>query len=178
MGRKDRKARKIARRQKKLQQKRLKLQEAGKFKRWRNERPFWGATLTLLAGLLILYIPMQLYAIAFLPGSFAFIGFLFGGLVVMLGIFAYIYPQWSTIFGVMTLFLSVLSIMGALGGFFVGTIIGICGGSLLIAWQPEKPGHEDGQRGRKKDSGHPLQRSVSTRILNLDADGDYNERQA
>ncbi|HET7627016.1 MAG TPA: DUF6114 domain-containing protein [Bacillales bacterium] len=111
--------------------------QAGPFKRWRSERPFWGATLTLLSGIMILYIPVQLYAIAFAPGSFAFVGLLFGGLIVIIGSMAYRYPPFSTVFGVVTIFLSVLSIMGALGGFVIGTIIGIIGGALCIAWQPE-----------------------------------------
>ncbi|MFD2639344.1 DUF6114 domain-containing protein [Piscibacillus salipiscarius] len=118
-----------------LQQKYSKINESGKFKKWRNQRPFWGATLTLLAGLMILYIPTHLYAIAFIPGSLVFVGYLFGGLTLILGLLSYIFPQFSTVFGVMTIFISVLSIMGALGGFVVGTIIGIIGGSLLVAWE-------------------------------------------
>src|SRR5699024_4848372 len=112
--------------------------EGGNFKKWRNQRPYWGATLTLLAVFLILYIPLKLYAIARIPGSLVFIGFLFAGLTLIIGTLAYIYPQFSTVFGVITIFLSVLSIMGALGGFIVGTILGIVGGSFLIAWSQEE----------------------------------------
>ncbi|WP_200816475.1 DUF6114 domain-containing protein [Salirhabdus sp. Marseille-P4669] len=114
-----------------------KLQEASKFKKWRNARPFWGATLTVLAGLMILYIPLHLYAIAFIPGSLVFVGFLFGGLTLIIGILSFFFPQFSTIFGIFTLFLSVLSVMGALGGFLIGTLVGIVAGSLCIAWQEE-----------------------------------------
>lgn len=120
----------------KLQKKEEKMRNAGKFRRWMNRRPFWGALLSVLAGLLILYIPVQLYAIAFIPGSLVFVGLLFGGLVLILGILAFIYPQFSTVLGVITIFLSVLSIMGALGGFLFGTIFGIIGGALCIAWDP------------------------------------------
>lgn len=105
------------------------------FKYWKNTRPFWGATLSLLSGLLILWIPVQLYIIAFVPGSFAFVGLLFGGMIILLSILAYIYPNASTIFGVFIIFLSVLSIMGALGGFLLGTLIGIFGGAFCIGWQ-------------------------------------------
>ncbi|HET7522307.1 MAG TPA: DUF6114 domain-containing protein [Bacillales bacterium] len=128
---------KAEKRRQKLKKKQNKLMRVGKFKLWRNRRPFWGATLTFLAGLLILYIPVQMYAIAFAPGSFAFVGLLFGGLILIIGALSYLYPQFSTVFGVMTIFLSVLSIMGALGGFIVGTLLGITGGSLLIAWRAE-----------------------------------------
>lgn len=134
----DKKEAKALKREEKLQDKYKKIAESGKFKKWRNQRPFWGATLILLAGLLILYIPLHLYAIAFIPGSLVFVGFLFGGLMLITGVFSYIYPQFSTVFGVVTIFLSVLSVMGALGGFVVGTITGIIGGALLIAWEKEE----------------------------------------
>ncbi|WP_066174783.1 DUF6114 domain-containing protein [Bacillus marinisedimentorum] len=105
------------------------------FKNWRSKRPFLGATLSLLAGLLILWIPFNLSKIAFLPGSMAFVGFLFGGLIVLTAVMAYIFPQFSTILGVFVIFFSVLSVMGALGGMFIGTILGITGGSFCIGWQ-------------------------------------------
>jgi hypothetical protein len=100
-------------------------------------RPFWGATLSLLAGLIILYIPLQLLQIAFTPGNLAVIGLIFGGLIVLIGILGYIFPNFNIVFGIITIFLSILSIMGALGGFFIGTLLGIIGGSLSIAWRRE-----------------------------------------
>ncbi|MFS0863205.1 DUF6114 domain-containing protein [Fredinandcohnia sp. 179-A 10B2 NHS] len=102
---------------------------------WRSRRPFWGATISLLSSLLILWIPMHLAKIAFLPGSMAYVGLLFGGILILLSIMVYIYPNASTILGAFIIFVSVLSVMGALGGMFVGTILGIIGGSLCIAWQ-------------------------------------------
>lgn len=134
----NRKEAKSMKKEAKIQKKYQKVAEGGRFKQWRNRRPFWGATLILLAGLLILYIPIQLFAIAFVPGSFVFIGFLFGGLIIIMGILDYIFPQFSTVLGIVAIFLSVLSIMGALGGFIIGTIMGIIGGALSIAWQKEE----------------------------------------
>lgn len=131
----DKKEKKSQKREEKLQKKYMKISESGKFKQWRNQRPFWGATLTIFAGMMILYIPVHLYAIAFIPGSLIFVGFLFGGLTLLLGVLSYIYPQFSTVLGTIVIFLSVLSIMGALGGFLIGTILGIIGGSLLVAWE-------------------------------------------
>ncbi|TCP20300.1 hypothetical protein EV207_15318 [Scopulibacillus darangshiensis] len=149
MGRKEDRA---IKRHNKLEKRQEQLEQAGKFKLWKNNRPFWGATLTVLSALLVLYIPLQLYAIAFVPGSFVFIGLLFGGLILILGVLAYIYPQFSTVFGVITIFLSVLSVMGALGGFLIGTILGIIGGAMCIGWQMEDvnassdQNHADGKR--------------------------------
>ena len=36
----------------------------------------------------------------------------------------------------MIMFSGILSIMGAMGGFIIGTILGIIGGSLCISWKP------------------------------------------
>ncbi|ANB59452.1 DUF6114 domain-containing protein [Anoxybacteroides amylolyticum] len=107
------------------------------FKEWKARRPFWGATLTILSGLVILWIPIQLYEVAIVPGSILFSGFFLGGLVFLLGVMSYAMPKLSTVFGIITIFSAVLSIMGALGGFLVGTILGIIGGALCIAWKPE-----------------------------------------
>ena len=108
-----------------------------KFKNWRKSRPFWGATLSLLAGIIILYIPIQLLNIAFAPGNMVVIGLIFGGLIILMGVLGYFYPKFNVVFGIVTIFLSVLSVMGALGGFLIGTILGIVGGSLSIAWKYE-----------------------------------------
>jgi hypothetical protein len=108
-----------------------------RFKNWRARRPFWGATLCILSGLIILWVPAKLYEVAAAPGSILFVGFFLGGLTLLMGVLSYIMPKLSTLLGVLAIFASVLSIMGALGGFLIGTILGIIGGSMLIAWKPE-----------------------------------------
>lgn len=153
----DRKERSRKKKEEKWKKKTQIVAESGKFKQWRNKRPFWGATLTILAALIIMYIPLQLYAIAFIPGSLVFIGFLFSGILFIIGIFSFIYPQFSTIFGVLTIFLSVLSIMGALGGFIIGTIIGIIAGALCIAWDKEEVAIPEKLPSKKDDSQYSIQ---------------------
>lgn len=107
-----------------------------RFKNWRARRPFWGATLCILSGLIILYVPVQLYEVAAVPGNMLVIGFFLGGLTLLLGVLAYIMPKLSTLLGILAIFSSVLSIFGALGGFLIGTILGIIGGSISISWKP------------------------------------------
>jgi len=105
------------------------------FKKWRKKRPFWGGLMTILSGGMILWIPLNLYLSTFLPGSIAIIGLIFGGAIILLGIVALFYPNSSKILGIFTIFLSILSVIGALGGFLFGTLFGIIGGSLLMAWR-------------------------------------------
>lgn len=84
---------------------------------------------------MILWVPLNLYLSTFLPGSIAIVGLLFGGLITLIGIVALVFPNASRILGIFTIFLSILSIIGALGGFLFGTIFGIIGGALLTAWR-------------------------------------------
>lgn len=155
-----RKEKKELKKQEKQEKKFAKVIEGSKFKQWRSRRPFWGATLTILAGLMILYIPLQLYAIAFIPGSLVFVGFIFGGLVLIIGICEYLYPQLSTFFGIATIFLSVLSIMGALGGFLIGTLIGIVAGAMNIAWDKEEIDLDTWERNRKQEKAAEVYEAV------------------
>jgi MFS family permease len=104
-------------------------------KKWRKTRPLWGSLITIISGLMILWVPTNLYLSAFLPGSMAVIGLLFGGLITLIGILALFFPNSSKLLGIFTIFLSVLSVIGALGGFLFGTLFGIIGGSLMIAWR-------------------------------------------
>jgi MFS family permease len=124
-------------------------------KTWRKKRPLWGALLTVISGLMILWIPLNLYLSTFLPGSIAIIGLFFGGMIILIGILAFIFPSSSRILGVMTIFLSILSVIGALGGFLFGTILGIIGGALLTSWQlaPAKS---------KSPRTNPIEESVHT----------------
>lgn len=116
------------------------------FKNWRHTKPFLGALLTVLSGLMILWVPLNLYLSTFLPGSVAVIGLLFGGLITLMGLMSLFLPSASKALGIIVIFLSILSVIGALGGFLFGTIFGIIGGSLLTAWrvvpaaQTEAPG--------------------------------------
>lgn len=108
-----------------------------RFKNWRSRRPFLGGTVCIISGLIILWVPSKLYEIAAAPGSIIVVGFLLGGLTLLAGVLSYFMPKLSSLLGVLAIFTSILSIMGALGGFLIGTLLGIIGGSLMIAWKPE-----------------------------------------
>lgn len=113
------------------------------FEEWRAERPFWGALLLILAGLILSVIPFTAL------GSFAFtgstgeliglIGLFFSFFVFLAGVAAMTQPQLSTLAGMIGIVMSILSIVGGtLGGMFVGTFLGMIGGSLCIAWIEEE----------------------------------------
>lgn len=111
-----------------------------RFNSWREGRPFWGGALLILAGIVIGYVPLQFASeLAVIGGAQSIIGLIFAVLVFLDGVFVLARPEVATIFGVVGIALSILSIFGALGGFFVGMLLGIAGGNLCIAWQDPNP---------------------------------------
>src|SRR5690606_25339929 len=92
-----------------------------------------------LAGLVISWMPLNLFPVAFLPGTYIFLGYLFSGLIIATALGALLLPAASTYLGILVILFSILSIFGALGGLIVGAIMGIAGGSLIVAWRPPRP---------------------------------------
>lgn len=109
-------------------------------------RPVLGAGLLVVAGVLMLFVTYQFTMELLMLGSaFTVIGFIFGTLVILSGVLSLAAPELSTPIGMVGIALSILGIIGALGGLLVGTILGIAGGSLLIAWQPKPTSRQDEQ---------------------------------
>jgi len=91
----------------------------------------------LLGGLMIGYVPVQFTSeLALIGGAFTILGMMFAVLVMFCGLSSLVRPELSSIFGVLGIALSTLSLFGALGGLFVGMIVGTMGGILCYAWEP------------------------------------------
>lgn len=114
-------------------------------KKGKPERPRAGLVLLILAGSFTLYVPVQLYWLTFVPGNFAFTGILFGGLLLSCGIIGWFMPQYVRVLGIFGILISILSLVGALGGLVIGMLMGIVGGCLCVAWdrKPPKDGEEE-----------------------------------
>ncbi|MFB6284906.1 MAG: DUF6114 domain-containing protein [Halobacteria archaeon] len=110
------------------------------FRRWAEKRPFWGALLLIIAGVLLAISPAQtLSMFLFGEGSakiLGIVGLFFALFVFLSGIAAMTQPQLSTLAGLVGIVLSVLSIVGGTewGALLLGTFAGILGGSLCVAW--------------------------------------------
>ena len=63
-------------------------------------------------------------------------------------------PQYVRLLGIFAMVLSVISMMGALGGLLIGTVLGVIGGSLGAAWDPA------GDRSRKQRKGTGKARKI------------------
>lgn len=111
---------------------------------WREDRPFWGGTMLILAGLVIAVVPLDL-AFRFGMGTtlYVVVGLSSAGLVSLSGILSLRRPEHADYFGAVGILFAVVSIFGALGGFGLGTGLGMVGGSLCIAWVPDDAPADD-----------------------------------
>ncbi|RXK46280.1 DUF6114 domain-containing protein [Halorientalis pallida] len=109
----------------------------GAFRRWRRPRPMLGSALLLLGAAIIGWVPIQFAAeLLFVGGAFTIVGLFFASLVAFCGLAALAKPEFASIFGVFGIAFATLSLVGALGGFFVGMIVATAGGVLCYAWEP------------------------------------------
>ncbi len=124
------------------------------FRDWRKTRPFWGGLLLLLAGSELLLIPLsgilvhgQVKLVVYI-GIGGVFGLLIGALMIASGLLLWFSPAHRTFYAIAGVLLAVLSfITSNLGGFFVGMLLGITGGSLAFGWTPapsmEEPRHDE-----------------------------------
>ncbi|RLI44752.1 hypothetical protein DRO69_06685 [Candidatus Bathyarchaeota archaeon] len=113
-----------------------------------EEKPTAAFVLSLIGGILLLLGGLVALAIgAAIYSSFPALGMLIetftvslcGVLVVIGAVMLYVNPEKSTTWGVIILVFSIVSLLFRLEGFIVGTILGIIGGTLAIAWKPSPP---------------------------------------
>ncbi|MDF9744632.1 DUF6114 domain-containing protein [Natrinema salsiterrestre] len=111
---------------------------------WRDERPFWGGTILTIAGLVIAVVPLTL-AFRFGMGTtpYVLVGLSSAFLVSLSGILSLRRPERADYFGAVGILFAVASIFGALGGFGLGTVLGMVGGSLCLAWVPADGAADD-----------------------------------
>ncbi|HYZ53056.1 MAG TPA: DUF6114 domain-containing protein, partial [Streptosporangiaceae bacterium] len=115
----------------------------GSWRAWRRSRPFWGGLLLLLAGLEMLLIPIsgvlvkgQIKLVIYV-GIGGVFGILIGALLITCGLALWFNHMHKTFYSIAGVLLALLSFIGTnLGGFFIGMLLGIVGGSLGFAWTP------------------------------------------
>lgn len=115
-----------------------------RFRRWRRSRPFWAGVFTLLAGLNFLAPPDVPLRIGTMVIETKLImdtnGLLIGAAIVVCGVLLWIRPMFRFLAGVVTLILSLVGVVTAnLGALLVGTILGLLGGALAVAWTDRPP---------------------------------------
>ena len=105
------------------------------FRDWRRGRPFWGGLLVALGGGEILFTYHAPIKLVLHFGLYGLAGFLLPALLAVLGLLLLFDPAHRT-------FYSILSVLGALGswltsnlgGFLLGMLLALAGGSLAFGW--------------------------------------------
>jgi hypothetical protein len=140
------------------------------FGRWRRTRPFWGGFLLLLAGIELLLIPLsgilihgavKLVVYIGIGGVF---GVLLGALLIACGLLLWLNPAHRTFYAIAGVLLAVLSFIASnFGGFFIGMLLGIIGGSMGFGWTPSA----DQPARRPLDPPRPGGRMMAAAVLPL-----------
>lgn len=110
------------------------------FRTWRHRRPFWGGLLTILSGLQI-FASTQLTIgnLQVRVGVEGLQSIVIPVVLVLAGLLIWFMPVHRVFYGVIALVVAVYSLIGVnLGGFVIGLLLGVVGGSLAIAWAPRE----------------------------------------
>ncbi|MEU3721749.1 DUF6114 domain-containing protein [Streptomyces sp. NPDC031705] len=108
-----------------------------RWRRWRRGRPFWGGLFAVLAGVWISVLPLAPLKIMLQQGVAGIPSVLMGLVMIVLGLTAWFSPAQRTLAGILTTLVATAAlVLSNLGGFLIGTLLGILGGGLMFAWQP------------------------------------------
>ena len=107
-------------------------------------RPTAAFILSLIAGILIVivgFVVMVAGTILTIPvggagGIPGLYGAICGILVILGGLMLYSRPKRNVVWGFVIIVFSILSLYGALGGLYIGLVLGVIGGILGIRWKP------------------------------------------
>ncbi|ACZ29501.1 hypothetical protein Xcel_0462 [Xylanimonas cellulosilytica DSM 15894] len=109
-----------------------------RFRQWRQGRPFWGASLTILAGLELFVSSRLDLALGGMVLQFGFAGMqttIIPLVMVLAGVLVMFQPVHHIFYGVITLALSVYSLVAVnLGGMGVGLVLGVAGSIVVVSW--------------------------------------------
>ncbi len=119
---------------------------------WRKSRPFWGGLLTMLAGFEIIALPWAPMDLIIRVGIGALSGFIIGGVLILAGLLLWFQPAQRTFLSIVAILLGLASFpFTNLGGFVIGMLMALIGGSLAFAWEPVNPDAQ-AAKGKKKTS--------------------------
>ncbi|MFI9385733.1 DUF6114 domain-containing protein [Kutzneria sp. NPDC052558] len=112
------------------------------FRRWRRSRPFWAGLFLLLSGLVVIFPPfagLKLGAMAMSMQTLGGLsGALIGTLMVVCALTMWIRPQFRIPAAVAAMIMSLAAIITTnFGGFLLGTLLGLIGTGLAMAWTPK-----------------------------------------
>lgn len=132
-----------------------------RWRRWRHTRPFWGALLVILGGTEILLSERAPLPLIIHIGFQGLAGYLIPIVIILVGLLLLFHPVQRTFYSLIAVLLALSTwITSNLGGFIIGMLLALVGGSLAFAWGQRE------QRGTGKHS-RPQPRRESSAGLAL-----------
>ncbi|MBO0837829.1 MAG: hypothetical protein J2P28_20265, partial [Actinobacteria bacterium] len=113
-----------------------------RYRAWRRSRPFWAGIWLVIAGAELLLIPLPIHSMGLILhiGIGGISGILIGAILVLLGLLLWVHPAQRLFYSIVAALLAVAALVASnLGGFLLGTVLGIIGASLGFAWMPGRP---------------------------------------
>ncbi|MGI5245872.1 DUF6114 domain-containing protein [Dactylosporangium sp. CA-139066] len=105
---------------------------------WALYRPFWGGLLMLLSGLELFLSGNMHLALEVHFGPTGFLSYVLPLMMLLCGALSWFTPQQRLFYGILGTVVALYSLIGLnLGGFFLGTVLGLVGGGLTVAWTPD-----------------------------------------
>jgi hypothetical protein len=105
---------------------------------WALYRPFWGGLLMLLSGLELFLSGNLHLALEVHFGPTGFLSYVLPLMMLLCGALSWFTPQQRLFYGILGTVVALYSLIGLnLGGFFLGTVLGLVGGGLTVAWAPD-----------------------------------------
>ncbi|HEU5352971.1 MAG TPA: DUF6114 domain-containing protein [Actinocrinis sp.] len=107
------------------------------FRHWRRSRPFWGGLLITAGGVEILFTEKAPLGVVLHVGTQGLAGYLLPAMMILCGLLLWFAPQQRTFYSVLSVLLALGTwLTSNLGGFLIGMVLGLIGGSLAFGWTP------------------------------------------
>jgi Family of unknown function (DUF6114) len=121
----------------------------GAWRQWRYTRPFWGALFVIAGGTEILLTEALSVPVVIHIGLQGVAGYLIPIVLLITGLLLLFHPVQRTFYSVVAIILALgCWITSNLGGFVVGMLAGVIGGSLAFAWRPPDQPQQEERRGK------------------------------
>ncbi|REF01043.1 DUF6114 domain-containing protein [Thermomonospora umbrina] len=116
------------------------------FAMFRRTRPFWGGLWLVLSGWVMIDMADFPLGVVLQGGWSTSAAYILGGAQILFGLVAWSAPVHRRLAGFLGVCVALAALVGTnLGGFLIGTLLGILGGSMVWGWGPKK---DRGRRAR------------------------------
>lgn len=110
------------------------------FRAFRRTRPFWGGVWMILGGLDVIYWVRNPIGVVIGGGWGTSAGYILGGAMVAFALVGWFSPHYKGIVGIVGMLLALVAFIAAnLGGFVLGSALGVIGGAMVWGWGPKAP---------------------------------------